>query len=339
MTETIWMVRAGKGADYVDDFIGDEFVGIGFPEAGDVDSSTTRETMEERMALANPREKVSANRVRAAQVVRFLNEIQLGDWVTTYDPNQRLYFLGKISSAVTPRDHDLHRSRTVAWQKKIPRDVLKVATRNSLGAISAMFLIKEDAAADMMANAIDLDADVPVVSPTEQSVDDLASSEEATEGFLDSIVSRASDYIEDCIARLDWEEMQQLVAEILKAMGYRTNVAQAGPDRGVDVFASPDGLGLTEPRIFVEVKHRQSKMGSQEIRAFLGGRQPGDRCLYVSTGGFSKEAKYEADRSPIPIRLITLPGLRELIVEHYENMSPEGKVLVPLRLVYWPVER
>ncbi len=38
-------------------------------------------------------------------------------------------------------------------------------------------------------------------------------------------------------------------------------------------------------------------MGSKEIRAFLGGRKQGDKCLYVSTGGFSKDAHYEADRA------------------------------------------
>ncbi len=63
-------------------------------------------------------------------------------------------------------------------------------------------------------------------------------------------------FIEDRLARLDWKQMQELVAAILRAMGYKTRVSDAGPDRGVDIFASPDGLGLQEPRIFVEVKHR-----------------------------------------------------------------------------------
>ena len=37
------------------------------------------------------------------------------------------------------------------------------------------------------------------------------------------------------------------------------------------------GIGLEEPRIFVEVKHRtETKMGAKEIRAFLG-RKPGDK--------------------------------------------------------------
>lgn len=58
-------------------------------------------------------------------------------------------------------------------------------------------------------------------------------------------------------------------------------------------------------------------MGADEIRTFLGGRQSGDRCLYISTGGFSKEGRYEAERSNIPLKLIDLPRLRELVIEHY----------------------
>jgi len=69
-------------------------------------------------------------------------------------------------------------------------------------------------------------------------------------------------------------EELDLVAGVLRAMGYRTTVSAPGADRGVDIFASPDGLGLQEPRIFVEVKHRNEttmgaeKAGSQAIDAF-----------------------------------------------------------------------
>ena len=121
-------------------------------------------------------------------------------------------------------------------------------------------------------------------------------------------------------------------------MGYRTRVSGPGPDRGVDVFASPDGLGLVEPRIFVEVKHRAEAVGAPLIRAFLGGRSQGDRCLYVSTGGFTAEARYEADRSSIPLRLITISDLRELLVSYYENLDSESRTLIPLRKVFLPVK-
>jgi len=78
-------------------------------------------------------------------------------------------------------------------------------------------------------------------------------------------------------------------------------------------------------------------MGTQEVRSFMGGRRSGDRCLFVSTGGFSKEARYEAERSNVPLTLIDLPRLRELLVEHYESVDAETKRLVPLVRTYWPV--
>jgi restriction system protein len=40
--------------------------------------------------------------------------------------------------------------------------------------------------------------------------------------------------------------MQELVAGVLRGMGYKTIVSAKGPDRGRDILASPDGLGLSE---------------------------------------------------------------------------------------------
>ncbi len=105
------------------------------------------------------------------------------------------------------------------------------------------------------------------------------------------------------------------------------------------MLASPDGLGLEEPRIKAEVKHRpKTSMGSQEVRSFLGGLRQGDRGLYVSIGGFTKEAKYEADRSPVPVTLVDLGDLASLVVAHYEEFDIDGRVILPLVKVYLPTE-
>ena len=159
--------------------------------------------------------------------------------------------------------------------------------------------------------------------------------DEAVEELSEEFVEKANAFIEDHIAKLDWEEMQQLVAGLLRAMGYRTTISDPGPDRGYDVFASPDGLGLEEPRIFAEVKHRKgTPMGSQDVRSFLGGRSKDDRCLYVSTGGFTREARYEADRSNVPLKLLTLRDLRRLLADYYETLDEQTRALVPLKQIY-----
>jgi restriction system protein len=80
----------------------------------------------------------------------------------------------------------------------------------------------------------------------------------------EEVRSKGHELIKDKIQSLDPEEMEKLTAALLRAMGYQTRVSARGPDRGADVLASPDGLGLTQPRIKAEVKHRNGSMGSMK---------------------------------------------------------------------------
>jgi restriction system protein len=264
-------------------------------------------------------------------VRRFVRELKKGDGVITYDPERRLYFLGEIASDVDQRQHTLGRLRQVRWTHQVQRDGLTPGTRNSLGSIATLFQVVGEAREEVWTNAKPLGAPtidlVPVPAP---------STSEAETTVLADTLAKAESFTEDRLVKLNWADVQELFAGILRAMGYRARVSPAGSDRGVDIFASPDGLGLEEPRIFVEVKHRKGKMDAPEIRSFLGGRKPGDRCLYVSTGGFTKEAVYEAERASVPIQLVSLQRLRELLLEYYEQLAPETQALVPLKRVYWP---
>lgn len=45
----------------------------------------------------------------------------------------------------------------------------------------------------------------------------------------------------------------------------------------------------------------------------------------VSTGDLSREARFEAERSEIPIRLVDLDKLALLILRHYEQFDGEGR--------------
>jgi restriction system protein len=145
------------------------------------------------------------------------------------------------------------------------------------------------------------------------------------------------EFIKDRVSRLGHREMEELVAGILRSMGYKTQQTDPGPDRGIDILASPDGFGFESPRIVVEVKHRpNTAMGSQDLRTFLGGRHDQDKGLYVSTGGFTKDARYEADRAKIPLMLMDLDGVVSTLMEHYENADSRVRTLVPLTRVFWP---
>ena len=227
--------------------------------------------------------------------------------------------------------------RQVDWQSQITRDALSPAAQQTLTALMTLFLLK-DAVSRELRGGGQIPAHSLVPDTSEAILPAAAPEPEDAETAytLTEYMEKSEQSIEDQIARLDWSQLQELVAGILRAMGYRTRVSEPGPDRGVDIFASPDGLGLAEPRIFVEVKHQCGAIGAPDLRAFLGGRHPGDRCLYISTGGFTREARYEADRSAIPVVLVAMPDLRALLVDFYESLDLETRDLVPLRRIYWP---
>ena len=164
----------------------------------------------------------------------------------------------------------------------------------------------------------------------------LRKQEELGKRLKKTIILRSTEFIQDKITALDWDEMQELVAGLLRGMGYKTIVSAKGPDRGRDIIASPDVLGLKDPKIVVEVKHHRGQMGSSEIRRFAGGLRSKDKDLYVSTGGFSKEAHYEAERPNIPVNLVDLDLLVNLIVQYYNSFDADARALVPLTKIYWP---
>ncbi len=323
----MWMVR-GEGGSLYDAFRERGVAAVGWnqlavqakPGVGRKQLIALYQTAE---PLAKQRNAVSG----ASQAWRFVNDIQEGDWVITYSPANRLNSIGKVAG---PAEHYPEQGmplvRKVQWQgQELPRDNLGTSTKNSLGSTLTLFEVPSNAAAEVLA---------ALKGKPAPAVED--ETEEVIADPLADIESQALKRIKDRVNELDWDDMQQLVAGILRAMGYKTQVSPPGSDRGKDIVASPDGFGFEHPRIVVEVKHRKGQMGSQEIRSFLGGRHKDDRGLHVSTGGFTKDAQYEADRASIPLVMWTLDHVVLALVKHYDATDAETKRIVPLKRLYWP---
>jgi predicted Mrr-cat superfamily restriction endonuclease len=96
-------------------------------------------------------------------------------------------------------------------------------------------------------------------------------------------------------------------------------------------------LALYAEKYPEETEGSRAVWASQLLRFIGEGRKPGDRCLYVSTGSFTKEARYEAERTIVPTTLVDMQGLRRLLVDKYERMDSGTRALVPLKRLYWPL--
>ncbi|MDO5859104.1 AAA family ATPase [Methanobrevibacter sp.] len=147
----MWMVRAGKDAFLIDDFKQFNLVAIGW-DLGDLKDKSSDEIYE----LFN--EKYSNTR-SAMQVIRFVYDIKVDDYVVTYDRENRVYQLGRITSdyyhsdkitKVDDANDNYYDIRDVEWLGDIPKDSLKKTTQRTLGAQTTVFNINENAKVDIL---------------------------------------------------------------------------------------------------------------------------------------------------------------------------------------------
>jgi restriction system protein len=128
-------------------------------------------------------------------------------------------------------------------------------------------------------------------------------------------------------------EFQDLVADLLRAMGYHVSwVSPPGKDGGLDILAWPDTLGTRSPRIKVQVKRQQVAVNVDGLRSFMALLGDDDVGLFVCTGGFTKDAETEArTQEKRRVNLIGLDKLFDLWVEHYDKLTDQARRQLPLR--------
>ena len=334
-----WMVRAGEGGRYFENFRTRSFVGLGWRLAGDIRGLPSREEVFGRVKEAYSDRKDQSNFVSASILYRFAQVVAPGDRVVTYDPGARSYLCGTITGDCTyhPEEEveEFQNQRAVQWSHERARDELSIAARNTLGATLSLFAIAEAFAQELWGKRPEQSDNLSPIEATKADAPLVLTAANDRQ-----VAEAATEAIKDMIAALDWAQMQELVAGLLRSMGYKATVSPQGADRGKDILASPDGFGFQEPRIVVEVKHRvRERMSSQAIRSFLGGRHARDKGLFVSTGGFTTDALYEAERASIPLTLLDFDGLVAAILANYARFDEESRQLLPLRTVYWPISR
>ncbi len=121
-------------------------------------------------------------------------------------------------------------------------------------------------------------------------------------------------------------------------MGYFVDwVAPKGPDQGIDVIAFTDPIGTKSPRIKVQVKHKPgTSIDVGEMREFIAVLGVDDVGIYVSTGGFTRQAEEAARTNESKkITVINMKKFFELWVEYYGGLSYDARVKFPLKPVYY----
>jgi len=327
------MVRCEGGLIF-EDFKQKSVVAVGWFQMGDLSKLPTQDDFKAKHQAIYPERKPRAMAAEAALLFKFAQVIQPGDAVLTYDRSTRAYLIGEVVGGFeynTKLINEYPNLRRVKWTGEVSRDQLSISTRNSLGSTLTLFAINAEVWAELKEKTGKRNSKKADL-PTPDEPEDL-------EQIKDDQIDKAFELIKDKILSLDPRQMELLAAAILRAMGYKTKVSKIGPDQGVDVFASPDGLGFEDPRIKVQVKHRpNTSISEPDLGSFLNALNSGEKGLYISTGGFTKDAKLSAKHANVAITLVDLDQLAELVIDHYDKFDTEGRDLLPLVRIYWPGE-
>ena len=175
--------------------------------------------------------------------------------------------------------------------------------------------------------------------PPENAEDQEVGSEgqQAQEATIHEIEQLAIEGLKKQVSLKNPYEFQDLVAALLRGMGYYTPfVAPQGKDGGIDVIAYRDPLGTMSPRIKVQIKHRGASASVQEIRQLMGLLlKDGDVGMFVSSGGYTPDAKTTARAAHVHVELIDLDRFIALWQEFYPKLTDEDKAALPLVPIYF----
>ncbi|MEI6493073.1 MAG: restriction endonuclease [Verrucomicrobiota bacterium] len=124
------------------------------------------------------------------------------------------------------------------------------------------------------------------------------------------------------MAKMDPFRFEQLVVDLLFAMGYggsreeAAKITKKSNDEGIDGVINEDRLGLDV--IYVQAKRWQGTVGRKEIQSFVGALagQQANKGVFITTSEFAQTAIDYAKSVQQKVILIDGTRLAELMIEH-----------------------
>ncbi|MCQ3950074.1 MAG: Mrr restriction system protein [Planctomycetes bacterium] len=153
---------------------------------------------------------------------------------------------------------------------------------------------------------------------------------------LSRALDQAKEEIAEFVQAMSEYDFQDLVAALLRGMGYHTpfTAKKGAADGGVDVLAYSDPFGGKEPRFKVQVKHKEQPVGESTVRELLAVLSTqGDVGLLVSSSGFTQPATRLTQHAGKHIELVDVNRLIDLWDQYYDKLDETDKARLPLRRV------
>lgn len=305
-------------------FLQHSVIAIGWKQMGDLSLiNNSREAFKESYINTYPASKKGAVANGAGMLYRFIHEVQIGDYVVFPSKTNREINIGVIESdyQYVPDAVEYSQQRKVKWLKHLPRTAFSQGALYEVGSAMSFFSLKNYA--DEYLAALDKNFQKSAIEQEDDTV--AATAEDIIETTRDFILKELS-------KNLKGYDLEEFVADLLYAMGYRTSLSPHGGDSGIDITAYKDEL---PPRILVQVKSQDGDIKETTIQSLKGAMREGDYGLFVSLSNYTKNAKKYLESTPI-IRGINGTELVDLVLKYYDQLSDKYRKMIPLKKVFIP---
>ena len=136
------------------------------------------------------------------------------------------------------------------------------------------------------------------------------------------------------ISQIDPEQFEQLVVDLLLAMGYGGTIEDAGSaigrsnDGGIDGLIKEDVLGLDT--IYIQAKRWQNTVPIKEIRDFAGAllSKRSNKGVFITTSNFPSSAHEFVSSIDRKIILIDGSRLTQLMIKFNLGVSTKDQILI-----------
>lgn len=314
------------------------FISIGWDELGPLSEiHDGREGLKSALAVSNPDAKPRSIAGQAGVLVRFRDEMQVGDVVVApFKPTSTLN-IGIISGPYyfEPTASRHRHRRRIRWEQVgLPRTVFTQSALYEIGSVLAVFRIRNHADEFLAA----LNSAGESVEQVSEAVEKKAIEAENTDDSDDEprasrIERHTRDFVLEALhKRLTHQDFEDFTAALLRALGYQARVTQYSQDGGVDVIAHRDPLGVEPPLIKVQCKHHTGTIGSPDVQQLIGTQGHGELLLFVTLGSYTRDA-LAIERQRPGLRLITGEDLVTMVLENYDRLPQRWRAEIPLTSV------
>ena len=330
----LWVVRAGRHGEREEYALEKNVVIVGWGELPDLGAIESREDLTPLMQRSYPDQGRRTLGNWTGQIWTFIKRVDVDDIVALPLRSQKgLIAFGRVTGPyrhVPDAPADARHQRPVEW---LATDILRSRIDNdillSFSGRMTVFKVWRNHAEARIREMLGVGG-----PPQPRNIGPTDGLDQEDQDAAVDLSTAATDQIIGFIGRkFRGHDLARLVAGVLRAQGYEARVSPPGPDGGVDIVAGRGSMGLDPPRLCVQVKSGDERVGVNVLRELRGVMEnyQAEQGLIVAWGGFTRAADQEARQLYFVIRLWNLTNLVEAVQEAYDRLDDQLQAELPLK--------